>query len=256
MEDSANLIRIIQLSDCHLLGDAAARVKGWDTHTLLRQTLAHLALNHGDADALLLTGDLSQDESLQSYRHLQEYLKPLGIPAYALAGNHDHPALMQAVFNGEGISCTKAFSAGTWQVLLVNSALDGEVAGYITESEQQWLESQLLDNPHTPTLIATHHPAVNTGSRWLDTLGIKNADALLRIIDQHPQIKAVLSGHIHQELTVERNGVFYLATPSTCFQFKPASDEFALDDRAPAYRWLELLPHGLFNTGIEWIASP
>jgi Icc protein len=44
-----------------------------------------------------------------------------------------------------------------------------------------------------------------------------------------------------------------MGTPSTCMQFTQNSDEFAVDTRPPAYRWLELEPDGGLETGIEWV---
>ena len=44
--------------------------------------------------------------------------------------------------------------------------------------------------------------------------------------------------------TSSRNGVRYLTTPSTCFQFLPAVDNFAVDTRPPGFRWLDLVPDG------------
>ena len=42
-----------------------------------------------------------------------------------------------------------------------------------------------------------------------------------------------------------------LSTPSTSVQFKPKSDEFALDQAAPGYRVLHLKQNGKFDTHIE-----
>jgi Icc protein len=33
-------------------------------------------------------------------------------------------------------------------------------------------------------------------------------------------------------------------------------EEFALDDKPPGYRWLELYPDGVLETGIEWVHGP
>ena len=44
-----------------------------------------------------------------------------------------------------------------------------------------------------------------------------------------------------------------MGTPSTCMQFEQEADEFSLDSRPPAYRWLELGDDGSLETGIEWV---
>ena len=60
-------------------------------------------------------------------------------------------------------------------------------------------------------------------------------------------------GHVHQCFDARRHGVRLLATPSTCAQFLPLSDEFAIDARPPAYRRLTLLPDGTLETEVVWV---
>ena len=65
-------------------------------------------------------------------------------------------------------------------------------------------------------------------------------DEFFRIIDAHPAVRGILWGHVHQQFDGLRGGVRLLATPSTCAQFLPHSHDFAIDDRPPAFRSLEL----------------
>jgi hypothetical protein len=44
--------------------------------------------------------------------------------------------------------------------------------------------------------------------------------------------------------TVCAKGSVYLSVPSTCVQFKPLSDDFAIDDLSPGYRWFDLYANG------------
>ena len=53
--------------------------------------------------------------------------------------------------------------------------------------------------------------------------------------------------------TARRRGVRLLATPSTCAQFLPHSNEFAVDGRPPAYRRLTLQPDGTLDTEVVWV---
>jgi 3',5'-cyclic-AMP phosphodiesterase len=96
------------------------------------------------------------------------------------------------------------------------------------------------------------HP-VEMRSRWLDTVGLANADALFGIVDRHPQVRGIAFGHVHQALDTVRNGVRILATPSTCSQFLPGSDDFAIDNQPPAYRKLLLHADGRIETDVVWV---
>jgi Icc protein len=60
---------------------------------------------------------------------------------------------------------------------------------------------------------------------------------------------------VHQASDLSRNGVRFLTTPSTCFQFLPAADNFAVDTRPPGYRWLDLMADGTVATEVVWVDS-
>ena len=58
---------------------------------------------------------------------------------------------------------------------------------------------------------------------------------------------------MHQSYDALRKGVRLLATPSTCAQFLPNSDEFAVDPRPPAYRTFALRADGSLLTEVVWV---
>ena len=79
---------------------------------------------------------------------------------------------------------------------------------------------------------------------------IKNAQALFDLIKHYPNVKTIINGHIHQAMDVQMNAVKVMTTPSTCFQFKPQSEHFSLDDTSPGYRWINLCNNGSINSDI------
>jgi Icc protein len=70
-------------------------------------------------------------------------------------------------------------------------------------------------------------------------------------VERYPGVRGVLWGHVHQQLDQYRGDIKLMASPSTCVQFAPGSDNFKADDQAPGYRWLELRSDGTINTGIS-----
>ena len=96
-------MRVLQLSDPHLLADPQGRCRGRLALACLdhgwRQALAQL----GSApDLLLISGDLCQDESWGGYGRLREWLAevvaPLGIPAALLEPLNIHVShLLQVI---------------------------------------------------------------------------------------------------------------------------------------------------------------
>jgi Icc protein len=53
----------------------------------------------------------------------------------------------------------------------------------------------------------------------------------------------------------EHMGVRVMATPSTCIQFKPNSNDFALDKTSPGWRELELCADGTVKSAVKRLAN-
>jgi 3',5'-cyclic-AMP phosphodiesterase len=253
---SISPLRVIQVTDTHLFAEEHQRMRNFPTVQSFQAIVESLSQIQPKPDVLLLTGDLSQDETIASYERLRDMVTPLQIPTYWLPGNHD-----QSLANLEQILCTdlispsKCFQAGGWQFILLNSMLEQQVQGEVSSQSLAWLEQQLQAAPNQPTLIAVHHPPLAIGSAWMDAIGLQNREALFEVIDRHPQIKLVLFGHIHQEFERERQGVRYLGAPSTCIQFSPNCDEFMIEwEQSPGFRLLNLSTDGSYETQVQRVA--
>lgn len=247
-------LNVAQVTDTHLLASPEGELLGQPTEKSFAAVVARLHELRPQLDLVLLTGDLSQDGSPESYRRVQEAIAPLGLPVYWLPGNHDRHLTMQQVLREPPFSTDKAFRCGEWQFVLLNSAVSGRVEGCLSAGALAWLEQQLARSPSCPTLVGLHHPPVTVFSRWIDQTQLQNAKALFAVLDRHPQVRLVTFGHVHQDYCCWRRGVCYSASPSTSIQFKPRSDRFALDDNAPGFRLLALHADGSFSTRVERVA--
>ena len=245
---------IAQVTDIHLFRDGNQKLLGLPTIKSFQAVIERLQTLQPQPDLLLLTGDLSQDGTLESYEQVQNLLSPLDMPTYWLPGNHDRLSTMQQVLNRAPVSLQKAFEKGGWHFLLINSSVPGYVHGYLSLETLDWLNFRLKLVGNQPTLVALHHPPFTVNSDWLDTSILQNSEQLFAVLDRHPQVKLVLFGHIHQEFTRQRHGVDYLGTPSTCIQFEPQSSNFSLDNEAPGFRLLNLYSDGSWETWIDRVA--
>jgi 3',5'-cyclic-AMP phosphodiesterase len=244
---------LIQLSDTHLFADPDAVQHGWHTQASLAAVLEDIRAAR--PDALLVTGDLVHDESAVGYSRLAGALHRFGVPVGYLPGNHDDPQRLQTAFAPLGEAAPARILLGGWQVLLLDDHLPGSDAGLIPQDQLDQLAYWLVRH-REPALIAVHHPPVPVGSRWLDALGLRNGLTLLKLAALHPQVRAIVCGHIHQELDMTVGGVRVLATPSTGRQFLPHSDSFVEDGTAlPGYRCLWLQPNGQLKTKVVRVAA-
>lgn len=249
-------LSILHITDTHLFAAADERLRGVDTCRSLQAVLQSATSGARPVDAVLATGDLSQDESAGAYRRFRELLAPLAAPVWCLPGNHDAPERLAATLAGPPFQVGGAVLRGGWALLLLDSCMPGDHGGRLSAAQLAWLAAALEEHRQRHVLIALHHHVLPLQSRWLDELGLYNAAELLQVIDRAPQLRAVVAGHVHQASDILRNGVRFLTTPSTCFQFLPQVASFAVDRRPPGYRWLELHADGRLETEVAWIEPP
>ncbi len=242
-------MRILQLSDPHLLADPAGLCRGVVPLRRLREGLAQaldlLARRGTPPDLLLISGDLCQDESLGGYVRLRELLQgwPTPLPPLALLpGNHDHPMLLRAALGRQAVIAPAELVLGGWRLLLLDSHRSGRVAGRLGERQLAWLAGRLAAAPG-PVLVALHHPPVPIGDPGLDGIRLEDGERLLALLRPCPGLAAVLFGHVHQHwqgALPGRGAVPLLACPSTLCAF-PAVQPCPLDaPAAPGARLLTL----------------
>ena len=111
---------VFQLTDSHLSADPAACMRGINTTDSLK-AVAALAESFAAPDAIIATGDLSQDGSEASYRRFREVVSRPNIPLRWLPGNHDDAAMMQHCADDEA----QPLRLGKWHVILLDSQLLG-----------------------------------------------------------------------------------------------------------------------------------
>ena len=244
---------VVQITDCHLFADKNGGLYGLNSLRCLTEIVD--SVRRQPVDLVLATGDLVHDETPEGYQVLREALAGLDSPIHVLAGNHDAPALIQRLLNSDGFSSEKSVCLGRWQIVLLDSHVPGEVGGELGEHELRFLSQALAAHGDKHALVCVHHQPVPIGSAWLDTIGLKDGAQLMARIGEFPQVKGLLWGHVHQEYDALQAEVRLLATPSTCIQFKPACDEFALDPVTPGYRILRLHADGKIETRVHRLAT-
>jgi 3',5'-cyclic-AMP phosphodiesterase len=245
-------VRLLLFSDPHLFASPQGRLRGVQTLPSLEQVLEH-AMAHTDVDALVCCGDIVNDEP-EGYAHFARVLERFGKPVYCIPGNHDDPVQLRAALSHPPFQVGGHVDVSNWRIVLLDSCVPGEARGAVSAEELQVLE-RALGGTDRHALICVHHQPVSMSSRWLDTIGISNADQLLSVIDEHPNVRALAWGHVHQYYDGQHGGVRLLATPSTGAQFLPRSDHFAIDQRPPAYRRLTLHANGTVDTDVVWVTK-
>jgi len=247
-------VRLVQFTDLHLYGSADGCLRGIATRPALEAALALARRREAQWDALLLTGDLVQDDAA-GYGQVRELFGASTVPVYCIPGNHDEIGAMRAALAAQPFQIGGTACHGEWLLVMLDSYLQGMTAGRVGEQELERLDAALAAHPGRHALVCLHHHPVPMGSRWLDSVRLENPAALFDVLDRHSNVRLLVWGHVHQAWEGTRRGVRLLCTPSTCAQFKPGSDGFAIDQRPPGYRWFRLHADGRADTGVEWVES-
>lgn len=250
-QTDARPLRVVQITDCHLFSGRDGRLLGLNTEDSLSLVLDRVAREQAHIDLILATGDLSQDGSPEGYRRFQQHLSRFAAPSYWLQGNHDLNAPMINALGGRSHLSPCVITQGGWHIIMLNSSVEHEVPGYFQPAELDFLRQALMASRAAHVMICLHHHPLPMGCAWLDTQVVRNAADFWQVVDAFSHVRAIVWGHVHQESAQERRGVQLYSTPSTCVQFKPLSADFAVDERAPGYRWFDLHGDGRIETAVS-----
>lgn len=244
-------VRIFQFSDLHLYADPDGRLLGQNTRQTF-ESVVRLAQSHAwPPDALVLTGDLIHDQQAEGYRYLRCRLEQLGVPFFCLPGNHDRVDLLAGYTDSGAISGFRVEPIGIWDLALLDSTIPFNEGGHLETMVLADLDQYALVHPRRNLLIFLHHHPEPVGSRWIDSMQVDNGSDLMYLVAAHPNIFGVVCGHVHQAHEAHLGERNWMSTPSTCIQFLPYSESFALDQLTPGYRWFELYPDGRIKTAVR-----
>ena len=248
-------VRVLHFTDPHLFADADGSLRGTVTAESLAAVIEDIGRRAWPADIALVTGDIIQDDSAAAYQRFIDSLSPIEPPVYCLPGNHDVRPLMQAALADTPFHYCEAVRIGHWLIACIDSCLDGTAGGRVSDDEMARLADILTTTDADHVAVCLHHPPLPMNSKWLDTVGLENATEFLDVIRTSGKVRTAIFGHVHQSFDVLHDGVRVIGTPSTCAQFKPASDTFAIDDKPPAYRRLTLAADGTIETELIWLQT-
>lgn len=274
-------IRVLQITDPHLFQERGQRLLNVDTDASLRGVLDHITRHESSIDAILATGDLSQDGSSDAYQRFLDLTLPLCKLLRGLPGNHDFNEAFYTVMGNHAQAVT---DIGCWRIVMLDSSIPRSAAGHLAADQLNVLRQAIDTADERHILVAVHHNPVPIGSRWLDSMMIDNGHELLALLQQSPSVQGLIWGHVHQEFDSlynfgtlppdaadarhkkaepgdqdhhdsaangsGRRHLRLLATPATCVQFTPQSVEFSLDTVDPGYRWIELHDDGRIDTAV------
>lgn len=221
---------LAHLSDTHVRDPDDPLVRGAvDPRVPLAELLAGLALSGHSPEALILTGDLSDDGTAASYRELRSLVDPiaagLGAAVIWLNGNHDDRANFRTELLGQPPSTepiNQVHHLGGLRVLCLDTSVPGQPHGRVSPESLGWLAEQLSTPAPEGTLLALHHAPLPVVQDLAASWELVDQPALAGVL-AGTDVRSILGGHFHQSGSGTFAGIGVSAATSTCY----AQDLFA-----------------------------
>ncbi|WP_026909486.1 metallophosphoesterase [Patulibacter minatonensis] len=184
---------VLQLSDPHLVAEES----GADVRLAL--ALETILLSKVRPLALLLTGDLSDDGSPESYARVRAAVDPvaaeLGAAVLAIPGNHDLAGpFREGMLDGEPLH--RAITVDGLRIVGLDTTVPGRPHGELGAGQLEWLEDVLAKDAKHGTLLALHHPPIPTVHPMLGRIGLRDPDRLRRVV-KGTDVRMMVCGHAH-----------------------------------------------------------
>jgi 3',5'-cyclic AMP phosphodiesterase CpdA len=246
-------VKIIQITDTHLLGADRANVYGLNAAYRLKRAIKSVNAYHSDAAFIVLTGDLADVASEAAYDLLKRILKKSKLPVYPIVGNHDIRAQFGKHFayvNGDGFVQYVQEKEGK-VFLFLDTLVEGERYGKMCTKRLKWLEEKLEKYKKRPVYLFMHHHPVDSGLYEMDHYAnFRSGKPFWKLIDRYGNVKHITFGHLHRIMQISRKSVSMHTTRSTTFQvsYQPQEElEYLTNKEKPTYAVMEILKGDLLR---------
>lgn len=208
---------LAQISDTHVRAD-----DGGESARQLRRALNQASAYQ--ADAILLTGDLVNDERDEEYAAFAAAIADPPAPLYVMPGNHDDRGRIRAHLPGhtylpDGPFLSFVLEQFPVRIIALDQIVPGETHGLLTEAQAEWLDRTLAAAPDKPTIVALHHPPFATYDLLFDRIGLLDGDLFRSVISRHRQVERVICGHHHRAVVGQVAHAPVIVAPSTSWVY-------------------------------------
>lgn len=210
-------MKLLQITDIHLTTPGKT-IGGRDPNANFTKALAHAVQHHPDAEALIITGDLSDWGEADDYMRLKDQLAAVNIPVHLCIGNHDDRQTFFDVFpENEGAAgfAQKVIPLSIGHAILLDTWGPASHAGHFCAMRAAWLTEQ-LKTLEGPVWIFMHHNPVPIEVAPMDEIMLLDADRFAATVAPYAaKIRHIFHGHCHLHLSGSLHGIPFSAPRGT-----------------------------------------
>ncbi len=210
-------MKLLQLTDIHLTTPGQT-IGGRDPNRNFQKALDHAMRHHPDAEAVFITGDLSDWGDHADYLRLKQTVARFPVPVELCIGNHDDRDTMLSVFpelKGAGGFVHRVVPLSVGHAIVLDTWEKDTHAGSFCAARADWLAEQLavLEGP---LWVFMHHNPVPVGIAPMDQIMQLDADRLGGVLAPHAgKIAHIFHGHCHLPLSGSFHGIPFSAPRGT-----------------------------------------
>ena len=222
---------IAQLTDLHIRPRGVASNRVSETNTLTERACRAVAAITPRADAVIITGDLTECGLPAEYENLAAILRrTLSVPVYVIPGNHDRRDNLRAGLahlpgvGSDPIYVQYAVEDLPVRLVMLDTLVPGQNHGALSGAQLDWLDAALGREPSKPTLIGMHHPPFMTGIPHMDGIALQEPERFAAVIARHPQVRRIVCGHHHRPIIGQVAHAVASVAPSVAHQVELTFD--------------------------------
>lgn len=235
--NEGGMLSFVHLSDPHLRKSPENTINGVKPYRRLEETIESIEQLEYKPKFVIITGDLSQDGTIQGYQQLKkntDRLENQNILTLLTFGNNDKMENYRQVYQPpkKGHILNYAKTIDGIRVIVLDSSVPGKETGYFTADQLKWLNDVLLEDPEQPTVIAFHHPINLPQIKLIDI----NYDEAQRhefyTALEGSNIIAVLNGHLHHNQTTIVKGILHSQAASILSELSYNNKEYWMRNKS------------------------
>lgn len=227
-------LKVVQITDMHLFADKMQQLHGHCTYQNLAETIDCLLAAKEEPHFILVTGDISQDESAESCQLAREQFERLNAAVYWIHGNHDAENIVKPIFEPSSrLQQLQHLTTPSWDFISINTCRRGMDSGYLEASElvSFWRRAEVAKSNHKNIAVVMHHHPYPVATPLIDACMLQQADNFLEQVKQHPEIKLMMCGHVHGDYQIAYGKQMIEACPATSFQWKKGTSTLETEKR-------------------------
>jgi len=230
---SPKVVTFAQLTDIHINPEDTESKGRMKKHSieLLEDAIQHIN-DMKDVDFVIFTGDLADMADEKLLELFAQTAEKLNKPWYWTTGNHDLARDMlskdrfREILNKHNKyykpeTMCYSIDKGDFMFFMMDGAVPevtpsahsgvSSPMGLFSKECLGMLDKKLTDNPKSPAVIFQHFPLVYPIQSF--DHGVTNQKEYFKLIESHPNVKAVFAGHFHVTKISKKKHILHVASP-------------------------------------------